>query len=337
MKKYTHMVMEIVGGCNARCKYCTTGIANLSGNSHIETISVENFTKGLDYILNHDFFDKEHGQLELFNWGEPFLHKDLNEICRQICERKICYRLSTNGSVLQLLDKENLAYLDDVCISISGFTKKSYRKIHGLELKHVLSNVKAMSDWFQECGVANKLVMNFHVYQFNIGEVEAAARFCKKNGIVFLPHIAYLADFDLFNRFMLKDMDMETLYGVSKELLMGAVDELMENYSPSYECKQRNSLVLDEKLHVLPCSFLTSRDHMGYLFDYADVEQLETLRDHVKACDICRKSKTCFWSIRTSILILDIGLIKLFLPRRTSILMMVMDSLRLILYMTRRE
>ncbi|MCH5286590.1 MAG: radical SAM protein [Christensenellaceae bacterium] len=294
MKRYGHLVMEIMGGCNAKCKYCTTGIANLRGTPHIHALSAADFIKGLDYVLEHDFYDRENGQLELFSWGEPFLNKELNAILRAVCERKLRYRLSTNASVLQLIDRDNLPFMDDLCISISGFTPESYSRIHGLNLNKVLENIKAMAAWFRECGYDNKMVMNFHVYQFNIGEVEAAARFCEEQGIRFIPHVAYLADYDLFSSYMLGEMDAGTLREASKELMLGAVDELMKNYDPDYICKQYNALIIDEHLRVLPCAFLTSEVHLGTIFDYDTVEALDAARRRFATCEQCHQSKVFY-------------------------------------------
>lgn len=294
MKKYTHLVMEIVGGCNARCKYCTTGIKNCQSAPQYRFADVEQFTKALDYVLDHDFFDREKGQLELFSWGEPFLHKQLNEICRRVSERKIRYRLSTNGSSLQLLDKENMEYLDDLCISISGFKPESYGRIHKLDLGQVLKNVMTMAEWFRQCGYPNKMVMNFHVYQFNIGEIPTAERFCARHGITFIPHVAYLADFGYFNDYMLGKLDGKVLYEASKELMLGALDELMKGYDPAYVCKQRNALILDEEQKVLPCAFLGSDENVGSIFDYPNAEALEVRRGGIKACEVCHQSKTYY-------------------------------------------
>ena len=294
MKKYNHLVMDIVGGCNAKCKYCTTGIKNQHGKPQFTFVEVSEFAKALDYIIEHNFFDYKEGQVELFSWGEPFLHKDINAICNELCKRKMRYRLSTNASIPRRLNKENLTYLDDVCISISGFTQKSYGRIHGLNLDRVLRNIREMSQWFRECGHGDKIVMNFHVYQFNIDEVEMAAQFCRENGIRFLPHIAYLADFDLFNRYMTGKIDQEMLLQISKEVMMGSVENLMENFDPAYECKQRNALVLDEQLRVLPCAFLSSRDHIGSIYEYASVEELDRARDKVEVCHVCHESKTWY-------------------------------------------
>lgn len=294
MKKYGHLVMEIVGGCNAKCKYCTTGIANRKNGVHIECIDPESFKKGIDYVLEHGFFDRENGQLELFSWGEPFLNKRLNDILRIVCERKIRYRLSTNASVFQRIDAQNLPFLDDLCISISGFTQESYGRIHGLDLNRVLENVRTMAAWLRECGYENKMVMNFHVYQFNIDEVAAAHRFCRENGIRFIPHVAYLADFELFNSYMLGEMDDVTYREVSKELLLGTVEGLMRNYKPGYVCKQYDALILDERLRILPCCFATSEEALGNLFDFGSVEELESVRKNIELCVKCRKSNVCF-------------------------------------------
>ncbi len=294
MKKYKHLVVEISGICNAKCKYCTTGIKNINNIKNGGVLSKDDFIKAIDYILENNFFDKENGQLELFSWGEPFLNNQLNEICSEVSKRKIHYRLSTNASVLKYLDNENIEYLDDLCISISGFTEKSYKKIHGLDFNHVVSNIKKMSDHLRNCGYEYKIVMNFHVYQFNIGEIELAEKFCEENKITFIPHVAYLADFKYFNDFLLNKMDYKIMKEASQELMLGIFDDLNEKFDEKYICKQKNSLILDEYLNILPCAFLTSNNSLGSLFEFKTVEEIENVRESVKECETCYKSKAYY-------------------------------------------
>ena len=221
MKQFEHLVIDISGCCNARCKWCSTGILNLKNGYMKQPImmSHQKYKNILDYIGEKRFVCSDI-QVELFNWGEPFLNPELNEICLETAKRGYTYRLSTNGSILKLLEPEAIKQMDDICFSVSGFTQESYGKIHGLQLSKVLSNIATISEHFIKYGYENKLVMNFHVYQYNIDEIMLAKKFCEQYHIRLIPHLAYLADAESMWQFRESKMPYDKLNEASKEIFL---------------------------------------------------------------------------------------------------------------------
>lgn len=248
--------------------------------------------KGIDYILDNEMITQD-AQVELFSWGEPFLNAELDEIYGELWKRGLHYRLSTNGSILRLITSKYLEKLDDLCFSISGFTQESYGKIHGLNLERVLENISRQSTYFIENGFSNKLVMNFHVYQYNVDEIKLAKQFCDEHSITLIPHIAYFADSDLFWKYRLGKLDYATLEEASRELFLYIHEKYGSQIPEGYQCRQLDTLVVDEQLRVLPCSFLTGKNHLESLFAY-NLSALREKRKALPACKTCIDSKSYY-------------------------------------------
>jgi MoaA/NifB/PqqE/SkfB family radical SAM enzyme len=77
-KKHTYdrCCFEIVGHCNAKCRYCPTGSARHPVGGFIDSAQ---FEQALNILFKHNLI---HHQtcLYLFNWGEPTLHPEFGKI-----------------------------------------------------------------------------------------------------------------------------------------------------------------------------------------------------------------------------------------------------------------
>ena len=113
-------------------------------------------------------------------------------------------------------------------------------------------------------GANAKLVMAYHIYQFNIGEISSAAKFCRINGIRFMPYVAYLADYNLARAYLDKSVSKEILGEIAKDLFLFYIDELRANIPQNYICPQFNILTIDENCNILTCCALP-KDHPEYL------------------------------------------------------------------------
>lgn len=294
MRPFEHLVIEIAGWCNAKCKWCTTGRLNQShqGISKHEVMTREQFIQVLDYILAQNMITTE-AQLELFSWGEPFLNPELDEICLEVSRRKRHYRLSTNGSVLKLLNPKCMEYLDDLRFSVPGFSEQSYGKIHKLCFKQVIKNIAIIAEHFEKNGFPGKLVMNYHVYQHNLDEIKIAQKFCDTHHIKLIPHLAYLADSELLWSYMEGIMDYSILQEVAEELLLFDYKRLCAEMPSDYICRQFSSLVVNEKAQVVPCCFLPNKESIGSVFEQT-VDTVREARTHLPQCKRCAENKAMY-------------------------------------------
>ena len=114
---------EISGICNAKCIYCPTGTGATKGKPSRFLPPVE-FSRGLDRLYELNFLNADN-YLGLFNWGDPLLHPQFDEILTILNERGQPYALSTNGSfVPHRITSSLLDNLTNLRISLPGFSQQ---------------------------------------------------------------------------------------------------------------------------------------------------------------------------------------------------------------------
>lgn len=224
---YSHVNLEVVNYCNAKCKWCKTGRKNRKeGNAKSDKIlGLDVLTKGIGYLLDRSIIESN-AIIELFNWGETFFHPQLVGILEFLCESGLRIGLSTNGSRYIDIPWACMPNIEYMIFSISGFSEKSYKNIHGLNFNSVLDNIKKFADLFNSNGYYGKVIMNFHVYQYNMQEVLAAEKFAYENNVIFSPHLAYIADESLFLKYLNDSLDEEIMRNASKEILFGMIEQI---------------------------------------------------------------------------------------------------------------
>lgn len=186
------------------------------------------------------------------------------------------------------LKKEHIKNMKFLMFSLSGFSQETYGKIHGLNLKTVLSNIRKMAETFSEMGMLDKVEVNYHVYQFNVGEIGLCAEFCKELGIRFVPRYAYLADWDLCNGYLTNQLEKEDLKEISKDLFCHYYDRLLEEAPKAYVCPQEERIFINSRGSVMPCACATE-DVLGNLFEMSYNEIVEKKAGYYR-CKECLES-----------------------------------------------
>lgn len=288
---YKKATIEILNICNAKCRWCTTGRKNSQfGIPKAEFMTAETMAEGLDYLLNNHFLEKG-SQIDLYNWGEPMLNPHLKEIIHEVCKRDFKYAISSNASCSRMIPAEYLSNMSFLMFSLSGFSQQTYSKIHGLNLDTIKKNIGQMARYMKEQGCLDKLVVSFHVYQFNVCEIDAAKEFFKDLGIRVFFNFAYFADFDEFNDYLDGSMDKTALKEASDNLFLYYYDDVLQKRDMQYQCFEYTNLVLDYKLNVVPCCRLTKA--AGSLFDMTP-EQVLLLKYTAKECKTCHRTGQCY-------------------------------------------
>lgn len=291
MEQFKHITIEATGFCNAKCKWCKTGRKNRRGASSKTYLELDTCEKGIQYLIDKKIVYQEDCIVDLYNWGEPFLNKNLVEIIDIVTSYGMKIGLSTNGSQYMDIPEKYMESIEYLVFSVSGFSKKTYDNVHRLNLEKVLGNIKRFAKHFNEYGFGNRLVMNFHVYQYNIPEIEAAASFCHENNISFSPHIAYLADESLFIKYLTHTLDAETYTQASKEILFGLIENIKEHVPDEFQCPQWNNLVLDDKMNVLPCCLFTSDEKIKNIYEYENGDEIKKDLMNSSYCRTCIATK----------------------------------------------
>ena len=175
----THVQLEPTNFCNLRCALCpvTTGMERPSGFLHFDL-----FRKIIDEIGDTVFL------LQLWDWGEPFLHPDIYEMIAYARQKDLRIVSSTNGHVFA--DQENAVKvvrsgLDTLIVAVDGVTQETYEQYRrGGNLEQVLQGVREVIAQKRLLGSATPLVnLRFMVMKQNEHEIPAFKRLAKSLGV----------------------------------------------------------------------------------------------------------------------------------------------------------
>jgi MoaA/NifB/PqqE/SkfB family radical SAM enzyme len=179
------LTVETGNLCNLRCPYCFTGAGEVGRGK--SAMSMDLFRGLMDELGDRLLM------VELYNWGEPLLNKDLEEMVALAHRKGVSTFISTNLSLrppvfdaarAERLVKSGLSILG---CSIDGATQEAYEKyrVRG-DLQAVLDNVRLVAEAKRKLGSSTpQLVWEYHVFPHNRHEVEEARRLADELGMTF--------------------------------------------------------------------------------------------------------------------------------------------------------
>ncbi len=189
---------EVAGICNGRCTYCVTGAKNANPGGIMQ---VDIFDATLHNLERLSLIDSK-SVIELYNWGEIFLHPDLQNIIRVINDHGLRYTISTNASIIPQIDEALVKNLINIRFSMCGFSQQSYDRIHKFEFDRIRGNISTIVSRLRSLGYNKLIEICFHVYRFNTDEIRECERFAKDLGITPVFFDAYLNDWWQFEAFI---------------------------------------------------------------------------------------------------------------------------------------
>lgn len=172
--------------CQLKCTFC-------DGRARPQAMmKFQDFKKIIDTI------GKTCINLELYNWGEPFLNKDIIRMINYASQTYSVYtRISSNLNVLndEFYRDLVLSELNSLTISLDGASPETYSnyRVNG-SFDRVINNIKLIVNYKKHYDKTEpKLVWQFLVFRHNEHEIEKAKRMAKElsvNEIMFVkPHI----------------------------------------------------------------------------------------------------------------------------------------------------
>jgi MoaA/NifB/PqqE/SkfB family radical SAM enzyme len=189
--------IEVVGSCNLRCPSCAVG--NFEKSDFVRDVRSRGYMN-FEYfcaILDKIEMEREPDdvcQVELYNWGEPFLHPNLARFIAEIRKRqRFRCGLSSNLSHKNAdLERSLLAGPNSLRVSVSGFHQASYKKTHVRgDIELVKANMVRVSEIIAEHNLATVVTVAYHVYRHNAGEeLEEMRRFCERLNFILTPNWA---------------------------------------------------------------------------------------------------------------------------------------------------
>jgi MoaA/NifB/PqqE/SkfB family radical SAM enzyme len=172
------VVLDPTNVCNLKCPVCPTPRGDLLQPSG--RISREQFEAFADRIAAHTY------RLILYNWGEPFLHRQIIPMLGYAHRRKISTSISSN---LNLLPREGaealvLSGLDDLIVSCDGLSQETYERYRvGGELEKVVKNMNAIRQARKRLRRSNPSIeFQFLVFRHNEHEAGRVHEFAIRHG-----------------------------------------------------------------------------------------------------------------------------------------------------------
>ena len=165
------LTIEAANVCNLSCPGCFTGVGDVSRTkAHFPLPLYERIMDELgDYLF----------QVELHNWGEPLLNKNIPDLIQIATDKGVGTTISTNFSFpfgeerAEALVASGLTTLG---VSLDGASQETYvqYRVKG-NLDKALENVRGINQAKHKLGSSTpRLIWEFHVFEHNVGDIERA-------------------------------------------------------------------------------------------------------------------------------------------------------------------
>jgi MoaA/NifB/PqqE/SkfB family radical SAM enzyme len=165
--------------CNLRCPLCPTGLGTLGRERG--KMKLEDFTRIIDQIAPYAY------SVELYNWGEPFLHPQIFDMIQYASSKKIAVKLSSNLNRYSqdMAVKTIQAGLDWIIVSVDGATQESYEKYRrGGKLERVFDNIRTLVEEKQK--VKSKIpfiTLRMLINRYNEHEIDQMRELAHELGV----------------------------------------------------------------------------------------------------------------------------------------------------------
>lgn len=289
---FDRVYFEISTLCNARCPYCITG--RQQGVRQRSFTLVNTFSQ-IVTELHKKGYVRDGGIVDLYVWGEPFLHPEFSALMDCCSELPVYYGISTNGSVLPNITKSFVDKISEMRFSCPGFSQSSYDRIHGFKADKVRDNIRRIVDSVRQKNGKTKFHINYHLYQFNVDEVKYAWDFADSLEIDLRINYAIINDWDLTRRWVEKNLSAQEWFELGRDLFSHHAAALLMNAPDEYTCPQYKYLVLDVAGNVCICCQTPHSQlfTVGNILDDTSDEAIQK-RMQGEVCRQCINSKQAY-------------------------------------------
>ena len=229
-------IIDVSNKCNLHCPYCPTGAKRKSGRD-TSTIDLAHIERLLDDIGSYLI------SVNLFNWGEPFLHPQITEIIKMFHKKKIATHISSNLNVANkdIMEGISQAGLDYLTVSLSGISQEIYQRYHrGGRFDLMRENLEHLITYKREHNKSRPVIeWKYLLFRHNVKEVEKARELSAKLGV------------DIFR----------IARGGGEEEAIIKKNEAPRSYKGSRLCHQLwHTVVINADGTVPPCCYLFFRE-----------------------------------------------------------------------------
>lgn len=287
--------LEISSCCNARCSYCPTGVGR--HNPKTKFMTPEKFEKIIKHLIKIKVLDKNINSIALYNWGEPFIHPQINEILSILGKYKLKAVISSNFIKFPDISHENYKNIYQVIFSMCSFDKEQYKRLYKADLDKVLANYDKFLEQKDKFNPAMKMSVNWLKYKFNKDEFDYAQKYFKDRNIqsVAANYYASLADLDtsiyLAEGCKPDDIQHYDMAQAKMDIDFEREKKIIKKFAPEpdkYICPQFKILTIGEEGQLVGCCGIHSDMKEYYLGDILKMDKKKIYKIQ-KSMSICKK------------------------------------------------
>jgi len=281
--------VEVSGICNLHCISCPRGGRRASKRSPT-MMSLETFQKVISKIRREDPFV---GNIQLYQWGEPTLNKDLPTMIRYARENGILCAISSNLNYPADFGALIESHPECLRISVSG-TGDTYAITHtGGDWDVFVSNVERIAVLRRDLHPEMKVELYYHRYKHSLGDQqERVAEMCRRFDFEFHPVPAYLISLDDVMGYC-EGKPLPDAAEHARELLLVDIDEGLTRAKAeaSLDCDATRVVLINADLSVSTCMMFFDPDDNLCADNFLEVtiEEIDARRKKAPLCMKCRK------------------------------------------------
>jgi len=170
--------IEISNRCNLKCPLCPKGRNEVVRNNL--DIDVDFFRTVLDELKD------DNPRLQLWNYGEPLMHKNILQIVDLIKNDFSDCSISTNGTVMNNILAKAIVNsgITEIIFAIDGISLESYGKYRvGGSFNTVLNNLQIISEQKKKHESDIKITVQYIIFKHNFDDIPKLGDFFYPMGV----------------------------------------------------------------------------------------------------------------------------------------------------------
>lgn len=282
-------VVEVSGTCNLRCLSCPRADSRLIKRPSL-MMNLDNFKQVLAKISFEDPFVRN---IQLYQWGEPTLNKELPQMIHYAKQNGFLCGISSNLNYQA--DFKALVEARPECIRISASgVDDSYGLTHtGGNWKTFIDNINTISKLRNEIYPEMKVELYYHLYKHSIGQSQKfMAELCNQLGFEFHPVPAYLISLDDVLAYC-EGSNLPAAAQRAREMLLIDLDKGLEyaKREASLECEALRVLMINADLSVSTCMMFYYPEGNTVTDNFLEtpLEEIINIRSRNTLCSRCKK------------------------------------------------
>lgn len=221
--------------CNLKCPACHTGIKH-SAMPKPKVLKLEDYKKIFHQVKDYTF------SVALYNWGEPFINKEIFDIISYTRENNVGSTMHSNFNIFNEAMADNLVRsgLTHIYLSVDGATQDVYSqyRVKG-NLENVINNIKLLNEAkAKHKSIFPLITWKYLKFSHNEHQIEEAKKIAEKLNV---------NHYEVFNA----NQKLKDIYDEANEYQQ---DE-QKLKSLDFNCKSLwQSIYISPKGTVFPCS-----------------------------------------------------------------------------------